>query len=421
MKTPPKKAAKPKAKLGRTASDTRRTGITASADGLAGRGAKDAAPDLRDFETQACIDIRLPTDAHVIGEPVTVTAVRNPGLPHVGLLVTCRRGEHTYEVGLADVVFAAGSPAAQFVSEYRAWLGLPSASAQRAAARRPHKAASEDIVVGKPVDLVVLACKSNALRCRLLGSSREVTLRTAVRDEVPGAIITVTPTKEWTHARHPYISGTIGATRFDVSALGLTPLAVHAQGDWDPDDAYWGEEDESVEDWAKPIIARGKRPMFEFEQVIPGADPDNYDSDPILEAAELRVAGDERGAHDLLMKLLAKDLRCLDAHAHLGNLAFERNPKQALRHYEMGTAIGGASLGKDFDGVLAWGLIDNRPYMRCLHGVGLCAWRLGDMRRAKAVFTKMLWLNPSDNQGARFNLAAVEAGKTWEEMEAEEA
>jgi hypothetical protein len=29
----------------------------------------------------------------------------------------------------------------------------------------------------------------------------------------------------------------------------------------------------------------------------------------------------------------------------------------------------------------------------------------------------MLWLNPSDNQGARFNLAAALAGKTWDEME----
>lgn len=86
----------------------------------------------------------------------------------------------------------------------------------------------------------------------------------------------------------------------------------------------------------------------------------------------------------------------------------------------MGTTIGGVSLGKDFDGVLAWGLIDNRPFLRCLHGVGLCAWRLGDLRVAKAVFARMLWLNPSDNQGARFNLAAVEAGKTWEEMEGED-
>jgi hypothetical protein len=39
------------------------------------------------------------------------------------------------------------------------------------------------------------------------------------------------------------------------------------------------------------------------------------------------------------------------------------------------------------------------------------------MQEAAAVFHKLLWLNPSDNQGARFNLAAVEAGKTWEEME----
>jgi hypothetical protein len=56
-----------------------------------------------------------------------------------------------------------------------------------------------------------------------------------------------------------------------------------------------------------------------------------------------------------------------------------------------------------------------------MHGVGLCAWRFGDVRAAKALFTKMLWLNPGDNQGARFNLAAVEAGKTWQQMAGDEA
>jgi hypothetical protein len=66
---------------------------------------------------------------------------------------------------------------------------------------------------------------------------------------------------------------------------------------------------------------------------------------------------------------------------------------------------------------LPWGLIDNRPYLRCLHGKGLCLWRLGKTQEAAAVFHKQLWLNPSDNQGARFNLAAVEDGKTWDEME----
>lgn len=83
-------------------------------------------------------------------------------------------------------------------------------------------------------------------------------------------------------------------------------------------------------------------------------------------------------------------------------------------------SIGAFSLGRKFDGVLAWGLIDNRPFLRCMLGVGLCAWRFGNTREAAAVFRKMLWLNPSDNQGARFNLAAVEAGKRWEEMEGDE-
>lgn len=207
--------------------------------------------------------------------------------------------------------------------------------------------------------------------------------------------------------------------RFDAAALGLVPLALRREGEWDPEEEYWGEEGEPVDEWARPIIARGKRPMFEMEQVIPGADPDDGDSDPIVEASERNEAGDREGARDLLMELLTQDLRCLDAHAHLGNHAFEHWPKLAFRHYELGVTIGTHTLGEDFEGVLPWGLIDNRPYLRCLHGLGLCAWRLGEHRRAAAVFERLLWLNPSDNQGARFNLAAVAAGKTWQELQGE--
>lgn len=267
-----------------------------------------------------------------------------------------------------------------------------------------------------PHELIVLACKSNALRCRLLGTTREVTLRMAVRDEVPGEILTVMPTRQWTHARHAYLAGNVLSRRRDIEALGLTPLALRDEGVWDPEDEYWGEEGEPIDAWAKPIIARGKRPMFEMEQVIPGADPEDFDTDPILEASELNAAGDRAGARDVLMSLLARDLRCLDAHAHLGNFEFDRRPAQALRHYEMGMRIGALSLGEAFDGVLPWGLVDNRPFLRCMHGVGLCLWRLGEAREAAAIFFKMLWLNPGDNQGARFNLADIEAGKPWDEM-----
>jgi len=39
------------------------------------------------------------------------------------------------------------------------------------------------------------------------------------------------------------------------------------------------------------------------------------------------------------------------------------------------------------------------------------------MRDAEKVFTHMLWLNPTDNQGARSNLYNVKERKVWHENE----
>ena len=39
------------------------------------------------------------------------------------------------------------------------------------------------------------------------------------------------------------------------------------------------------------------------------------------------------------------------------------------------------------------------------------------MKEAKKVFNRMLWLNPDDNQGARFFLAEIDAGRTWYESD----
>ncbi len=66
----------------------------------------------------------------------------------------------------------------------------------------------------------------------------------------------------------------------------------------------------------------------------------------------------------ILMELCQVDLRCLDAHSHLGNFVFDHHPRDAIRHYEVGLRIGELSLGDDFTGVLPWGLIDNRPFLR---------------------------------------------------------
>ena len=60
-------------------------------------------------------------------------------------------------------------------------------------------------------------------------------------------------------------------------------------------------------------------------------------------------------------------------------------PKEAIRHYEVGVRIGELSFGDSFEGLLPWGWIDNRPFLRCMHGFGLCLWRL-DNEEAAAIF-----------------------------------
>jgi hypothetical protein len=335
------------------------------------------ASSLTEFEAAARAEVVLPADAHIIGEPVTITQIRYPGLARAGLLATCKRGDLTYELTLADVVFPAASAGASLVARYRTWLGLAPFVAPGVEVARPHKVEGDDIVVGRPVDLVVLACKSNALRCRLLGSAREVTLRTAVRDEIPGSIITVTPKKQWTHARHPYLSGDVSTVRIDASVLGLVPLALHRE------DAPY----------------------------------DDAGADLLLEAQDCIDARSYAEADELLHKVLALDLRQLDAHALLGERNLSSWPTLALHHFELGVAIGSLTVGADFDGVLPWGLVDNRPFLRCLHGLARAFLRRDRREDAAAALRRLLRLDPADPLGAGASVAAIEAGKTWRELE----
>jgi hypothetical protein len=77
--------------------------------------------------------------------------------------------------------------------------------------------------------------------------------------------------------------------------------------------------------------------------------------------------------------------------------------------------IGELSLPPSFDGLLIWGHLFNRPFLRCLHGYALCRWRLGDLAEAQRVFERLLSLNPNDNQGVRFCWEDVLKGRSWDE------
>jgi hypothetical protein len=50
-----------------------------------------------------------------------------------------------------------------------------------------------------------------------------------------------------------------------------------------------------------------------------------------------------------------------------------------------------------------------------LHGLAICLWRLRRYRAAETALLNLLWLNPDDNQGARFLLLDVRLRRRWED------
>jgi tetratricopeptide (TPR) repeat protein len=268
------------------------------------------------------------------------------------------------------------------------------------------------------MDIVVYSVGSRTARGRAVGTGERVSLRVPnLRDLLPGEIASVHVEERRQTGKTLYLSGFVIEQWLDVVALELVPLRLEPRDIWDPAEEYWGEDGEPLPDWAAPIIQAGQRAAFEMEQVIPGVDWDDIDDDPIVEAAELTSTGYPADARRLLMNLLARDLRCLDAYAHLGNICFARAPDAALRHYQVGIRIDELTLGPDFDDVLPWSWVDNRPFLRCLHGYGLCLWRLGHGAEAAAVVERLLWLNPSDNQGARVVWEDLRRGRRWDEVQ----
>lgn len=269
-------------------------------------------------------------------------------------------------------------------------------------------------------------------------------------DQVEGEILKVAVAKEWTYAENRYISGKVVESYIDGAILTPVPLRLHEQDEWDPAEEFapaWEAElraarrrkpsdsgvarhpqrrelqDAKVEPaphWVINTIRSGKRTAYEMEQilpyqVIPGGSPDDPDSDPIIYAVEHFHGGDTETAFNVLQRCLQADTRCVDAYVHLGNFRVADMKstwwvRQGIKCYQAAVAVGERALPSDFDGVLPWSMVDNRPFLRGLHGLGVCMWNLWDAASARSVFQRLLRLNPDDNQGIRFLLDALDSG-----------
>lgn len=97
---------------------------------------------------------------------------------------------------------------------------------------------------------------------------------------------------------------------------------------------------------------------------------------------------------------------CADAYGILAEESAQ-TWREALGYYEQASTAAERVLGeavfKDDVGHF-WGLIETRPFMRAQLGMADCLVEAGQIAEATAVLQRMLVLNPSDNQGARYLL-----------------
>lgn len=266
---------------------------------------------------------------------------------------------------------------------------------------------------------VVLKCNASSIRIRQTGDDGTITLRTSHFDAwriAPGQFVEIEPSKQWQWRDDTYASGTIKRVWTDIPAIGLEPLPLtdHGVSILSETCEPFTKPDPYAEMWT--FLSTVPRHEFEFDPTAwgasVGADPKDVNANLIADAQRL-TARDPDAARTLLMKALFADLRCIDAHVHLGNLCFDEQPKEALVHYEIAVAVGNLSLGSDFNGLLRWGYLYNRPFLRALHGYGLCLWRLGNPDAALRIFERMFSLNPTDNQGVRFCWDDIRNDRTW--------
>jgi tetratricopeptide (TPR) repeat protein len=270
------------------------------------------------------------------------------------------------------------------------------------------------------ITAIVLKCNEQSIRIRRPNESDTITLRLpgyhATR-VAPGQFVDAMLTNRWVWDGATYANGRIERAWTDVPALGLDPLPLEDRGAYDLNEIHepFQRPDPYAEMWE--VLASTPRQAFEFSGVAWGAavgvEAEDHEACLVADAAEI-ASYDPHAARKLLMQALLADLRCIDAHAHLGNLAFDRRPEDAITHYDIAIRIGELSLGAHFNDLLPWGHIFNRPFLRALHGYGLCLWRLDRAEKALAVFERLLSLNPADNQGIRFCWDDIRNGRPWQ-------
>jgi len=269
-------------------------------------------------------------------------------------------------------------------------------------------------------DYLLIHIKSKHANIKDLETGRELLFRPKRQhyfmDYVEGETLGITVEKEWEYKKNKYITGEITGSRIDLGPMEIKPLGLTEHGIWDPIKIY-GED---LKDEFEEYLEGGLRMSYEMEQrssyKLEKPEDDPFD-DPICMAMDLFNSGDIEKASAMLVNELRYDWACLDAHNHLAIMDDRsKSYPEMKKRYEIAVEIGNLTITDDFKGVLPWGAIDNRPFLRSLHGYGLALWHIGEKNDALKTFKRCYSLAPDDGIGVRFCINSLQDGLTIEEF-----
>jgi tetratricopeptide (TPR) repeat protein len=133
-----------------------------------------------------------------------------------------------------------------------------------------------------------------------------------------------------------------------------------------------------------------------------GLAPDNPDFEA---GCELLESSQPRKAQAMFERALKRNPRDIDTLHHLAVVLDQAGKADdARRLWTDAVRLGREAIPAGFQkgrDRLQWGWLENRPYLRALHGLGCSHLGLGKKADALAIFEELLNLNPDDNQGVR--------------------
>jgi len=142
---------------------------------------------------------------------------------------------------------------------------------------------------------------------------------------------------------------------------------------------------------------------------VPSREPEG----DLERAQDLMFQAWEKHDPDERIRMAREALRisadCADAYVILAENE-ARTYEEAEDFYRKGVQAGERALGEEFfedNQGRFWGILETRPYMRALEGLGVALAGQGSDEDAIECYEKMLRLNPNDNQGVRSILAEM--------------